>query len=231
MRYLSRVLPHGMRILDLGCGDGRLALSLASTAREVVGVDISQSLLKRAAHAAQRRGLANVRFEQHALDESFRIEGFDVVLLSGVLNCLDTAGVSSVLACAAGALASGGFLYLRNNCANRESFFRPADAEHAPTYYRSGNDYVHAVSANGAFEVVEERFLFPPPLWPNLVYYHLLPRRLSGNPCVARMLDWWFALEERSSDVRLRLLGRLYGPLVITMRKPTSLRVLLAKRV
>lgn len=49
IRHLLRFanLPQGLRILDVGAGDGRLALLLAEDgAREVVGVDISPAMLE-----------------------------------------------------------------------------------------------------------------------------------------------------------------------------------------
>jgi predicted TPR repeat methyltransferase len=52
----------GMRILDVGCGSGALALELAPHARFVVGIDISAEEVDRARRLAKRMGRANVAF-------------------------------------------------------------------------------------------------------------------------------------------------------------------------
>lgn len=75
----ARVAP-GMRALDVACGTGEPAISIATLLAgtgEVVGIDISTEPLKLATERARERGLTNVRFEQgdvHALpfpDASF----------------------------------------------------------------------------------------------------------------------------------------------------------------
>src|SRR5437762_8807932 len=49
---------HGGRILELGCGNGRILLELASRGVDVVGVDRSLKMLAQLAHKATLRGLA-----------------------------------------------------------------------------------------------------------------------------------------------------------------------------
>ena len=48
------------RVLDFGCGVGRLLLPFAAHAAEVVGVDISPSMLAEAQRNCDRQGLSNV---------------------------------------------------------------------------------------------------------------------------------------------------------------------------
>jgi ubiquinone/menaquinone biosynthesis C-methylase UbiE len=73
-------VERGMRVLDIACGTGEPAISIATLLHgtgEVIGVDISSAPLEIARRRAQQRGLKNVRFEQadaHQLpfdDESF----------------------------------------------------------------------------------------------------------------------------------------------------------------
>jgi histidinol-phosphate/aromatic aminotransferase/cobyric acid decarboxylase-like protein/SAM-dependent methyltransferase len=61
---LERYAP-GRRILDLGCGTGRHAVGLARLGYEVIGVDVSEYALRRAARAAAAAG---VRLELHRAD-------------------------------------------------------------------------------------------------------------------------------------------------------------------
>jgi ubiquinone/menaquinone biosynthesis C-methylase UbiE len=62
----ARVSP-GMRVLDIACGTGEPAISLATLLQaggEVVGVDVSPAPLKIAEERAAQRGLANAKFQQ-----------------------------------------------------------------------------------------------------------------------------------------------------------------------
>jgi ubiquinone/menaquinone biosynthesis C-methylase UbiE len=55
--WKSLRLAPGMRVLDVPCGDGRLALELAARGCRVTGVDISSGFLAAAAVSARERGL------------------------------------------------------------------------------------------------------------------------------------------------------------------------------
>jgi ubiquinone/menaquinone biosynthesis C-methylase UbiE len=73
----------GMQVLDLACGTGEPAISLASQVGvegQVVGIDINSELLEVARGRAQQRSLNNIEFRQvdaHALP--FSPESFDLV--------------------------------------------------------------------------------------------------------------------------------------------------------
>jgi 2-polyprenyl-3-methyl-5-hydroxy-6-metoxy-1,4-benzoquinol methylase len=49
---LSTILPEGCKVVDFGCGDGRVAIPLAALGYEVTGADGSQAMLDRLAEAA-----------------------------------------------------------------------------------------------------------------------------------------------------------------------------------
>lgn len=53
----------GMRVLDLGCGDGTTALPLARRGAEVLGVDIAENLVAAGNQRAQNEGIANIKFQ------------------------------------------------------------------------------------------------------------------------------------------------------------------------
>ncbi|HSY36616.1 MAG TPA: methyltransferase domain-containing protein [Acidobacteriaceae bacterium] len=54
----------GMRILDLGCGDGTTALPLAQTGAHVTGIDVASNLVEAGNRRAAEAGLKNLKFEQ-----------------------------------------------------------------------------------------------------------------------------------------------------------------------
>ena len=53
----------GLKVLDLGCGDGTTALPTARLGAEVLGVDISRNLVEAGKRRAQEAGLAHLRFQ------------------------------------------------------------------------------------------------------------------------------------------------------------------------
>jgi SAM-dependent methyltransferase len=54
----------GMKVLDLGCGDGTTALPQAQRGADVLGVDIARNLVEAGNRRAEAAGLANLRFRE-----------------------------------------------------------------------------------------------------------------------------------------------------------------------
>lgn len=84
---LLRMLPAGMRIADVGAGDGGFALFLAQRAKEVVAVDASEKMLEVGRKEAKKRGAAGVSFRKGDF-ESLPIDqgSMDVVVFSQSLH-------------------------------------------------------------------------------------------------------------------------------------------------
>ena len=57
-------ITRGMRVLDLGCGDGTTALPEARLGADVLGVDIAKNLVEAGSKRAQSEGLTNCRFQE-----------------------------------------------------------------------------------------------------------------------------------------------------------------------
>jgi SAM-dependent methyltransferase len=57
-------VTRGMKVLDLGCGDGTTALPSARLGADVLGVDIATNLVEAGNRRAQALGLAKCRFQQ-----------------------------------------------------------------------------------------------------------------------------------------------------------------------
>jgi SAM-dependent methyltransferase len=73
---------RGMKVLDLGCGDGTTALPEARLGADVLGVDIAANLVEAARQRAAAEGLSNCRFEE---GDASNLEGladrtFDLVV-------------------------------------------------------------------------------------------------------------------------------------------------------
>jgi SAM-dependent methyltransferase len=84
LRVVSALLPQtaGARVLDVPCGDGRLATGLAAAGLEVTGVDLAAAEIERAREAAARAGVP-ARFAVGDL-RSLPVDGpFDAMLSWG----------------------------------------------------------------------------------------------------------------------------------------------------
>src|SRR4026209_2112842 len=57
-------IKKGMKVLDLGCGDGTTALPAAESGADVLGVDIASNLVEAGNKRAKAAGLTNCRFQE-----------------------------------------------------------------------------------------------------------------------------------------------------------------------
>jgi ubiquinone/menaquinone biosynthesis C-methylase UbiE len=75
-------IKSGLKVLDLGCGDGTTALPAAKLGADVLGVDIARNLVDAGNKRAAAHGLSNCRFQEgdasnlHALPD----RAFDLVV-------------------------------------------------------------------------------------------------------------------------------------------------------
>jgi ubiquinone/menaquinone biosynthesis C-methylase UbiE len=78
----SLVLKPGMKVLDLGCGDGTTAIPAARTGADVLGVDIAANLVAAGNQRAREANLANCRFQEGDASDLSGIETgkFDQVI-------------------------------------------------------------------------------------------------------------------------------------------------------
>jgi SAM-dependent methyltransferase len=72
----------GMKVLDLGCGDGTTAVPAARRGADVLGVDIAANLVSAGNERAKAAGLENLRFEEGDASNLNRIsdDKFDLVV-------------------------------------------------------------------------------------------------------------------------------------------------------
>jgi cyclopropane fatty-acyl-phospholipid synthase-like methyltransferase len=101
-------LEPGERVLDVPCGDGRVAIELAARALRVTGIDRTEPFLEAARGRAATRG---VELDLRAGDmrEPFGVDGFDAALCFwGSFGYFDDDGNRRQAAAAAEALRPGG---------------------------------------------------------------------------------------------------------------------------
>ncbi|MGP4054158.1 class I SAM-dependent methyltransferase [Mycobacterium sp. 4D054] len=105
------------RALDLGCGEGGDTVWLAEQGWHVVGVDISETALERAAAEVAARGLTDrVRLVQMNLSETFPDGAFDLVSAQ-FLQSMVHLDRERIFAAAARAVAPGGLLVVVDHAA------------------------------------------------------------------------------------------------------------------
>jgi ubiquinone/menaquinone biosynthesis C-methylase UbiE len=75
-------ITNGLKVLDLGCGDGTTAVPAARLGADVLGVDIASNLVEAGNARAQRLGLANCRFQEGDASDLHDLEDdtFDLVV-------------------------------------------------------------------------------------------------------------------------------------------------------
>mgnify|MGYP001792554423 CR=1 FL=1 len=57
-------ISKGMKVLDLGCGDGTTAMPAAKLGADVLGIDIARNLVEAGNRRATEHGLTNIRFKE-----------------------------------------------------------------------------------------------------------------------------------------------------------------------
>src|SRR6185503_13076583 len=75
-------LSKGLKVLDLGCGDGTTAIPAAKLGAEVLGVDIASNLVAAGNKRARELGLANCRFQEGDATNLHQVpdQAFDLVV-------------------------------------------------------------------------------------------------------------------------------------------------------
>ena len=75
-------ITRGLKVLDLGCGDGTTAIPEAKLGAEVLGVDIAQNLVEAGNRRAEERGLTNCKFQEGDASSLHELkdQSFDLVV-------------------------------------------------------------------------------------------------------------------------------------------------------
>ncbi len=75
-------ITKGLKVLDLGCGDGTTAVPAAKLGADVLGVDIARNLVEAGKRRAAERGLTNLKFQEGDASNLERVphKSFDLVV-------------------------------------------------------------------------------------------------------------------------------------------------------
>jgi ubiquinone/menaquinone biosynthesis C-methylase UbiE len=77
-------ITKGLKVLDLGCGDGTTALPAAKIGADVLGVDIARNLVEAGNKRATEHGLTNLKFQEGDASNLEQVpdKSFDLVVSS-----------------------------------------------------------------------------------------------------------------------------------------------------
>ncbi len=75
-------ITKGLKVLDLGCGDGTTALPAAKLGADVLGVDIARNLVEAGNKRAAEHGLTNCKFQEGDATNLHQLpdQAFDLVV-------------------------------------------------------------------------------------------------------------------------------------------------------
>jgi ubiquinone/menaquinone biosynthesis C-methylase UbiE len=75
-------ITKGLKVLDLGCGDGTTALPAARLGADVLGVDIAKNLVEAGNRRAKEEGLTNCKFQEGVASNLHELKDhtFDLVV-------------------------------------------------------------------------------------------------------------------------------------------------------
>lgn len=110
-RFCAALLPSGGRVLDAGCGTGRVGLRLAELGFTVVGADVDESML-----AVARRTAPHIRWHRADVSRLSASDldgasGFDLVVMAGnVVPLLAEGTLDRTMTSLTGLLRPGGLL-------------------------------------------------------------------------------------------------------------------------
>ena len=109
--FCAAMLPPGARVLDAGCGTGRVAIRLDELGFSCVGVDVDESMLSVARRAAPQVPWHRADLATLTPDDLAGAAGVDLVVMAGnVVPLLAEGTVGRSVAALAALLRPGGLL-------------------------------------------------------------------------------------------------------------------------
>ena len=81
-------ITQGLKVLDLGCGDGTTAIPAAKRGADVLGVDIASNLVAAGNKRAKELGLANCRFQEGDASDMQAVQDRSFDLLVSIFGAM-----------------------------------------------------------------------------------------------------------------------------------------------
>lgn len=96
---VAGIIPKGQTILDVACGTGAQVFELAATAKDVTGIDLSESMIRKAEQTRQKRNISNVHFRVCDATGKWKFEDnqFDVAIITLALHQFPPENYATIL--------------------------------------------------------------------------------------------------------------------------------------
>ncbi len=109
--FVAALATSGARVLDAGCGTGRVGIRLAELGYDVVGVDVDESMLAVARRTAPQVPWHSADLSHLSVADLDGASGFDVVVMAGnVVPLLGEGTLPRTMRSLAGLLRPGGLV-------------------------------------------------------------------------------------------------------------------------
>ena len=148
------------RVLEIGCGTGGTALTLAQTAREVVATDVSQGMIS-IAKSKLTANTPNVSFKVASSDEILDEAPFQAICAFNILHLVDDP--KTTITALSRQVDEGGLIISKTPCMGEGAFFMPAiiwvmrQFGKAPFVHVMTGDQLEAMFHKAGFEILERR--------------------------------------------------------------------------
>ena len=98
-KRVNREIPAGQKILDVACGTGAQVFELAPFAKEVTGIDVSESMIRKAEQTKEKRNISNVHFRvcDATGNWKFNDNEFDIALITMALHQFPPVNFAAIL--------------------------------------------------------------------------------------------------------------------------------------
>ncbi len=98
-KRVTREIPAGQKILDVACGTGAQVFELAPFAKEVTGIDLSESMIRKAEQTKEKRNISNVHFRvcDATGNWKFNEKEFDIALITMALHQFPPENFAAIL--------------------------------------------------------------------------------------------------------------------------------------
>ncbi len=110
-------------VLEVGCGTGTTALTLASAVAQITATDLSGKMLEIAESKRAAQNIANVRFQQGATTQMLAEAPFDAICAFSILHLVDD--LTATLAHLHAQTKPGGYLISKTTCLRDMNMFIP----------------------------------------------------------------------------------------------------------
>ncbi len=150
-RFLQEFPLHpDMAVLEVGTGGGRWAFFLADYVKEIVAIDFSEHMIRRANLALKQKQAqnlnANIRFEVAELTQFETEKKFDLIYFSGMLQYLSDSEVLDTIVRAKALLNPNGYMVSRDSVQGIQRVV--LEGEHT-VIYRTAAEYADLFQQHG----------------------------------------------------------------------------------